>query len=463
MDQPWDSSLIQFIPLIRQASTSLKFQITFLQLVTKINDSHGFTSSSTLTNLFWGGSYMPMICFTRIDSQCVVRKVQNITGVTPGDVLVKLKGIPIQQIEDSLVAYIPASTPAALYRDMYQDMLQGGYGSVLEMTLLDSNNTEYTVSTQRYSSVGTWYNWKLNPGSTSPYYITTCDYGYVNMGYLQSSQVPAMYNALKDAPAIIFDIRNYPNGTLWDLGPLLFTSPVTSAIYYDPALTYLQTQYYYLPGWYYVSNDHYNLGQWYNPNAYAGKVYILVNEETQSQAEYTCQYFSLHPDSRVFGTQSAGADGNVSYLSLPGGIISYFTSLGWYYADGYQQQRNGVKIDTVVTPTRAGFRHGNDEILDAALDCLTGMAALNQTPETLSAYPNPVYGQVVHLALILEQNAEVRISIYSMAGEPVLAQSATGRQGNNEFSFNLNRLNPGLYLIKAETEKHIITTKIIIN
>jgi hypothetical protein len=69
-------------------------------------------------------------------------------------------------------------------------------------------------------------------------------------------------------------------------------------------------------------------------------------------------------------TQTAGADGNVSYLILPSGITPYFTSLGWYYSDYYQQHRNGVKIDTIVSPNREGLRHGIDEILLAALDCL---------------------------------------------------------------------------------------------
>jgi C-terminal processing protease CtpA/Prc len=69
-----------------------------------------------------------------------------------------------------------------------------------------------------------------------------------------------------------------------------------------------------------------------------------VNQQTISQSEYTCQYLSYHPNAKVIGTQSSGADGDVSFILLPGGIQTWFTSLGWYYADGYQQQRNGVKL-----------------------------------------------------------------------------------------------------------------------
>jgi carboxyl-terminal processing protease len=61
MDQPWDSTLYLFIPDFRQVSTIPEFHIIFLRLATKINDQHGFTTSTVLTSFFWGGSNMPQI------------------------------------------------------------------------------------------------------------------------------------------------------------------------------------------------------------------------------------------------------------------------------------------------------------------------------------------------------------------------------------------------------------------
>ena len=464
MDIPWDSTLVDFIPQFRADSTTTDFHITFLKYVTRINDSHGFTNSSVLTNNFWGGNYMPRLYLIRIDTNCVVAKVQDIPGVTPGDVLVELKGIPIGEIEDSLTEYIPASTPAALYRDMYGAMLRGTYNSSFSMSLLDSNDNPYTVTATRPIIYSSWYNWAQDPNLSSVWFITDCDYGYVNMGLLQPSQVPAMYNALKDAPAIIFDIRNYPNGTLWDLGPLLFPEPITSAIYHYPALAYLLPPYhYYMPGWFYIQNDHFNLGTWSNPNAYSGNVYILVNQETQSQAEYTCQYFSYHPNSRVFGTQTAGADGDVSYLTLPSGITTYFTSLGWYYSDYYQQQRNGVKIDTLVSPTREGLRHGKDEILLAALDCLTGLPGLKGSDYLVQVYPNPVTGQVLHISVELADRSAITVSLYSMTGDAISEKTFHGFTGKNQVSLEVPDVAAGLYLLKVHYGNKVSSFKLIID
>ncbi|MCU0371420.1 MAG: S41 family peptidase [Bacteroidales bacterium] len=453
MDQPWDSTLLEFIPLFRQVDGTPEFHITFLEMVTRINDTHGFTSSSVLTSYLWGGNYLPKIYFTRVDTNCVVTKVQGVPGVSPGDILTALKGIPVREIEDSLVRFIPASTPAAYYRDLYYHMMLGNQYTNISLTLSDSNGTPYTVSATRQVSVSGWYTWRDDNGLTSSYFITDCDYGYVHMGMLQPEEVPAMYEMLKDAPAIIFDIRNYPNGTLWDLGPLFFPEPVTSAIYQIPAL---MDDDYYFPGWYNMENDHYNLGTWFNPDAYDGQLYILVNEETQSQAEYTCQYLSYHPDSRVIGSQTAGADGNVSYLMLPGSMYTYFTSLGWYYADGYQQQRNGVKIDTLVYRTVNGIRQGRDELLEAALDCMTEVEEAGNESPNISVYPNPAVRQLTVGQLAVGQTDSwqpvVRITILDLFGRVV---KDLENISSTPYLIDISDLADGMYILQVGEEHGI--------
>ena len=379
-DIPWDSTLLDFIPLMRSVTSSNDFHIMFLKLKTRINDTHGnYSKSDYLINYFWGGLYLPRIHFTRIDTICVVTKVDNIPGVSPGDILTHLKGIPIREIEDSLALYIPASTPAALYRDMYYQMMFGGSNTPITLTMLDSINNTYSVDATRSLSKYSWFTWSSDPGLTSAYFITTCGYGYVNMGMLMPAQVTSMYNALKEAPTIIFDLRYGAKVDLVDIAQLLFPGPITSAVWYDPALMNPDSaNHYYLPGWYYQWNDYPNWGMWSNPDPYSGNLYILVNEQTQSYTEYDCQYFSYHPNSRVFGTQTAGADGGYSDLYLPGSLYTCFTSYGWYYADGYQQQRNGVKIDTIVSPTVAGIRQERDEILEAAFDSAPALTRLDR-------------------------------------------------------------------------------------
>lgn len=96
-------------------------------------------------------------------------------------------------------------------------------------------------------------------------------------------------------------------------------------------------------------------------------IVVLVNETVQSAGETQVQRIQSNPQVTVVGSRSAGADGNVSWFKLPGGIESCFSGLGWYYSDGYAVQRQGVKIDHEVRPTIRGVMAGRDEMLDEAI------------------------------------------------------------------------------------------------
>jgi C-terminal processing protease CtpA/Prc len=69
----------------------------------------------------------------------------------------------------------------------------------------------------------------------------------------------------------------------------------------------------------------------------------------------------------VVGSQTAGADGNVTQVAIPGGYEAWFSGLGILYPDGGQTQRKGIRVDVEVKPTMEGLKAGKDEVLEAAL------------------------------------------------------------------------------------------------
>ena len=77
-----------------------------------------------------------------------------------------------------------------------------------------------------------------------------------------------------------------------------------------------------------------------------------------------------NPYTITIGSQSAGANGNISKFTLPLGILGAFSGLGWYYPDGWVVNRQGVKIDHEIRPTLEGIRDGRDEMLEAALSLI---------------------------------------------------------------------------------------------
>ena len=93
---------------------------------------------------------------------------------------------------------------------------------------------------------------------------------------------------------------------------------------------------------------------------------MLVNEKSQSQAEYTAMALQTVPRSIIMGSQTAGADGNISYVSFPGGFSSPFSGIGVFYPDGTETQGIGIVPDIVIRPTQKGITEGKDEVLEKA-------------------------------------------------------------------------------------------------
>jgi C-terminal processing protease CtpA/Prc len=86
-----------------------------------------------------------------------------------------------------------------------------------------------------------------------------------------------------------------------------------------------------------------------------------------SQAEHTGLFFEAAAGTKIVGSTTAGADGGITAVVLPGGLSVQLTGVGVRHADGRQLQRVGLPIDVVVKPTLKGIQAGRDEVLERAL------------------------------------------------------------------------------------------------
>lgn len=76
------------------------------------------------------------------------------------------------------------------------------------------------------------------------------------------------------------------------------------------------------------------------------------------------------PGAKVVGSTTAGADGNVSFFYLPGGIYTCISGIGIYYPDKRETQRVGIVPDVTIRPTIKGFTEGRDEVLEKAIEII---------------------------------------------------------------------------------------------
>jgi carboxyl-terminal processing protease len=377
-DLPWDSTLYNIVLSMASAPDYNVFFRTIKNITAACNDAHveGITYSSAY-NIF--GIYLPKIVLRYARNNYVVVKSGYGTPA-PGDIIVSVDGKTTNQLEDSLRPYISAGNPAVFRRFMCQYMLRGIYGSQIQIVFKDTSGNDHSIFTSRNYVYDSWF-YSYYPNDTLgsvKWKKWNCNVGYVNMGKLLSADLDSMYYNLFNTSVIIFDLRNYPNGTAWDIANLLYPKSICFSKITVPDISYPGT----------CSCSYTYLGSNGNPFSYTGQVIILCNQETQSQAEYSCMILGAMPNSLIIGSQTAGTDGNITRFKLSQDIHTGFTTLGIYYPNGDSTERIGIVPDSLVYITPEGVRRGRDEVLEKALQvagCLVPMLSVNPPNQIVSS------------------------------------------------------------------------------
>lgn len=419
LDTPPDSSLYKKILLIANAADGLEFYQSIKKMTRDLDDAHveGLTWSNHMP---WPNlPYSPPIILSYIQNKYVVVKT-TLKDIKAGDAILSINGRPVNEIEDSLMSYISAGNSSVFHRFMCTYILKGLQGPPISIAYSDSAGNIRTLNTSRTenSSVNYWfYSYYPNDSLADVKWKKfSCNVGYINMGQLQPQDVKTMYSNLRTCSTIIFDVRNYPNGTAREIASLMYPKRAMFSKLTVPDVTY--------PGTFLWAYDY--AGNNGNQAPYEGKVIILMNEQTQSHAEYSCMILENMERSIKIGSQTSGADGNISYFKLSNDIQVGYTSLGVYYPNGEITQRTGIQPDILISPTQAGIRKHRDEVLEKALEvagCITSMPNLNDSGSTIKISPNPTIG-----LFYIETNSSNKqtIDLYDMNGKHVFSKSIKG-------------------------------------
>jgi carboxyl-terminal processing protease len=419
--EPWQNRLKRIALQVDSASSALSYHLSMVELVAGIYDTHGSTASSTIVRAHFGEYYPAFRCM-HLQGKVVVSAAGAFLqpGIQPGDVVVSVNGIPVDTLMNRRKRYIPYSNENSLYRDLLiggKNIFVGSINSSMVVEVQKPVGGTATVNVSRNLTGGEFGTLSAYTGPKFKVITeTNCKMGYVHMGILQPADINAMYDSLKTCDAIIFDIRNYPNGTAWAITAKLAATNFTYALLKFPSTTY--------PG--ILKSVFTSVIYADQVSPYGGKIYLLVNERTQSQAEYSAMMLqACNSNVKVIGSQTAGADGNVTSIVLPGGLFSYFSTLGVFYPNYQITQRVGVAVDYTVRPTIEGIRNNRDELMEFVLDTLENCKALGIARShlmPLTVYPNP-------FSSCFQLSAETTITgsdikIYDSVGQLVYAKKA---------------------------------------
>ena len=369
--ESWETVLPRYIPKFEANKDALDYQLTVRELVTEMHDSHGgLRNANAATEKF--GMYVPPVLMGYIESKSVVTKVLNDKlPIKVGDVVLAVDGEPVEKKREFLARYTAASTPQWLMRGVTARLLLGPKDSLVKLKVQGIGGEARDVELPRSESImdPKWPG--LMERSSPVMQVLPSGYGYVDLDRLQGGEVDKMFETIKETPAVIFDMRGYPNGTAWSIAPrltnkgnvvaALFSRPILEATSLtDPEL---------------ADSASYTFSQRIpdtQGEIYKGKVVVLINEDAISQAEHTCLFFEAATDVTFIGTPTAGANGDITYMVLPGNLAVSFSGHNVRHADGRQLQRVGIQPTIKVAPTIQGLVEGRDEILQAAINFLKG-------------------------------------------------------------------------------------------
>jgi carboxyl-terminal processing protease len=475
IDQQWDVTLKEFIPIIAAANDTVLYHTAYLKLATRINDSHAFTSVrvpvSSLRAFYYSLPsalglthnspdlyYLPFE-LRRIENEVVVTKLFDSTvGVSLGDVIKKINGVDVAIYCDSIRPYILGSHSVEIDYLTIRRINRGPKDEPIQITIQNSTGQK-ELNLVKNMPLSTFMSLRDNQGSSWKIIsVSGKSIGYVNMAALTANQISTMFNDLSSTDGIIFDQRNSPQVTLWTLVLYLFPSSINIANFTVPDITY--------PG---VLNWAKELiGGSPLKTPYNNKIAILFNELTQSQAEYTVMGLEQHPKAKKIGSQTSGADGNISLIYLPGGVVSVFTGLGVFYPDYRPTQRIGIVPDIEVKQTIAGVRQGQDEVLEKGIEYIVGttdVARDGTSPAKFSLsqnYPNPFNPSTV-ISYQLPVYSHVTLKVFDLLGREVATLvNEEKRAGSYEVTFNGKNLSSGVYFYRLQAGEFVQTKKLIL-
>jgi len=385
----WNGSLRQVLPDFLQAETAIDYHLAIARYVARIRDSHGFVLGPAGKDAFGA---VPPLRVRVIEGQPVVVGFRTTSspicgdpvywlgcveeplpaagppGVQVGDVVRSVDGESMDARMARLAPFIAASTPQALQRDLVYRALAGPMGSVARLTLRNDQGLETQLSLAR-TALDTPMAHMSGGRNGDVYRFVAEGVGYADLTRLQQADVAAMFEHFKDAKAIIFDMRGYPAGSnvyrnlprdrrlptgLANL-PVASLPTEPSGQWLSQELTLSQLQG--VPG---------------GAVLFRGRTVLLIDERAQSYAEGIGLLFKSSTHGAIFvGSNTAGANGVMTSLMVPGGIRVYFSGIGVRHPDGSQLQQVGLRPDHVVRPTIHGIRAGRDEVLERALQLIS--------------------------------------------------------------------------------------------
>jgi C-terminal processing protease CtpA/Prc len=356
IEEDWKGVLEEFIPKFIDAKNETEYTLTTLALIARIHDTHAniWGNNQALKN-YIGVNYSALeIGF--VENKALVIGFLNESGAKSGlkvgDIITKVNDKPVETIVRERLKITPASNYSTQLRNLAPNLLRTNDTTVRVEFISNGVGSKKIISTYSADKI------KSSQRPDTCFSFIEPNIGYLYLGKIKKDYLLGIFKNVKETEGLIIDLRCYPSEfVVFSLGEYLMPRPTEFVKFSNGNIR--------SPGLFTITPP-LKVGR-SNSDYYKGKIVILINELTQSQAEYTAMAFRVAPNVTVIGSETAGADGNVSQISLPGGITSMISGIGVYTPQGKETQRIGIVPDIEIKPTIDGIKNGKDELMERAI------------------------------------------------------------------------------------------------
>lgn len=376
VDTDWQASLRSALEKAAVDESGLAFLVTLERLTDGLHDGHTRTEHPNYSVF---GRYSAPFTVDRVEGELVVTTVvpDNPTRICPGDVLLEINAQPAE----------------AALRDMLKRVSGvGQWGRYQALTRLLSNDDgiPLTVKLAPYGG-GAPYQLQVTPKETyatalrevRPAVVAQLAPGilYVDLTRVDEEQFSNVIKRLENAEGVVFDMRGYPNQFAFELLAHLADRPLKTAPFLWPVV---------------VRPDHRatrfvdGTPTWAEPKEPEltdNLAFIINSNAAISYAESIMGLLERHGVGARVGEPTAGANGNVVSLDLPGGYSTRWTGLRVTKAGGKPLFTVGVTPTVPAERTRAGVAAGRDELLERAFETVAGQNAKAMKPRKITLPP----------------------------------------------------------------------------
>ena len=349
----WPAELTEGLASAATAADTRAYYETLSRLAAALHDGHAHVNGDDGKPA--ARARLPL-AWDWIEGRLVVTQVAEAAGahVVRGDVVLSIGGKPTGDVLRDTEALISGATPQWIRARALTELAICERGSIVTLGIAPGGDASRM---QRFgvpcNSEGLT---EKRPGS-----ITELEkrIWYIDLNVVTDQDFTAAVFKLAEARGLIFDLRGYPRMSPVFLQHLSAT-PLDSAQWHIPLvqrpdhqdLTFARTA-----GW--------NL-QPVKPLFTANRVF-LTGGGAISYAESCMGIVEAYKLADIVGGTTAGTNGNVNTILLPGGYSISFTGMKVLKHDGSQHHGVGIRPTVPVERTRQGVAAGRDEVLERGL------------------------------------------------------------------------------------------------